>query len=131
MNGFDPLSSIISSFRPIETSNSSIDPGNRVDFPNIMFVLLISTKYLVSVNYVESYSFYGSIFSSRSTGGFYYRLKFSTNFSTACCSPSTASKWLNTYPLPIRPALLGGQLAAHQVVSHSLYYKSNILKFSI
>jgi hypothetical protein len=56
MKGLDPLSSIISSLRPMETSNSSIDPGNNVDLPNIMLLLLISTKYLVSVSSVESCS---------------------------------------------------------------------------
>lgn len=56
MKGFDPLSSIMSSLRPIETSNSSMDPGYNVDLPNMMLLLLISTKYFVSVSSVESRS---------------------------------------------------------------------------
>jgi len=31
-----------------------MDPGKRVDFPNIILVLLISTKYLVYVSSVDS-----------------------------------------------------------------------------
>ena len=86
MKGLDPLSSIISSLRPIETSNSSMEPGKRVDFPNMMLVLLISTKYLVSVSSVESYSFSGSDFSGLSAGGASSMVKFSTIFSTSFCS---------------------------------------------
>jgi hypothetical protein len=64
------LSSMISSFSPMETSNSSIEPGNRVDFPNMIFVRLISTKYFVSVSYVDSSStFSGSVFSTIGEGG--------------------------------------------------------------
>ena len=54
MKGFEPLSSMISSLRPIEMSTSSMDPGKRVDRPNIMLVRLMSTKYFVSFSSVES-----------------------------------------------------------------------------
>ena len=42
-----PLSSNIYYFRPIATSTSYIDPGNKTDFPKEISILLISTKYFV------------------------------------------------------------------------------------
>jgi len=54
--------SIISSFNPIDTSNYSIDPGNKVDFPNIMLVRFISKKSFESSTSTCSFDSY--IFSS-------------------------------------------------------------------
>ena len=44
------LSYKIYSFKPMATSSSQIEPGNRTFFPKATLVLLISTKYLVSSN---------------------------------------------------------------------------------
>ena len=57
-----------------------------------MFVLLISTKYFVSVNSVESYSFSGSDFKGLSAGGASSTVRFYIIFSTAFTSVSGYSK---------------------------------------
>lgn len=46
-----------------------MDPGNRVDLPKTMLVLLISTKYLVSVNSLGSVSVSDYALSAEVAGG--------------------------------------------------------------
>ena len=74
-----------------------MDPGKSVDFPNMMLVLLISTKYFVSVNYVESSSLGGSAFSVLSAEGASSTVNFSTSFSTYFTSVSVGSDYPMTY----------------------------------
>lgn len=74
MKGLFPLSSIISSFKPIDTSIYSIEPGNRVDLPNIILVRFTYTKYFVSVNSVESAAS-GDFSTAEGSADCYYKVR--------------------------------------------------------
>ena len=92
MKGFEPFYSIISSLSPIETSNSSIEPGKRVVLPNMMLVLFIYTKYFVSVSSVESRSVSAFGSSDRDELGEFYIFNSSMSFYMlgSCFSTSVA-----------------------------------------